>query len=111
MRLVVDGVLDVVIPGGAGWTVNPAGTRWLFRDPTTAHGGVRRVDIADRSLTMDGKVLFTVRIENAPAMPQLGANDLSIGFGSAAECVRAHFAAPPAASPSCAAVEQNVICR
>jgi hypothetical protein len=111
VRIVVDGVLDVAVPGGAGWTVNNAGTRWRYRSATGASGGIRRIDIADRSATADGKVLFTVRFESPPALPQLGAHDLSIGFGTAAECVSAHFAAPPASSPSCAAVSQSVICR
>ena len=111
VRIVVAGVLDVAIPGGAGWTVNSAGTRWLYRDATGAHGGVRRVDIADRSLMLDGKVLFNVRFESPPTLPSLGANDLTIGFGTAGECVSAHFAAPPAVSPSCTAVDANVICR
>ena len=111
MRVVVSGVLDVAIPGGAGWTVNDAGTRWIYRDATGAHGGIRRVDIADRSPMVDGKILFNVRFESPPALPDLGAHDLSIGFGTPAECVSTHFAAPPATSPSCTAVDQNVICR
>ena len=111
VRIVVAGVLDVAIPGGAGWTVNAAGTRWIYRNASGLHGGVRRVDVADRSQTLDGKLLFNVRFEDPPAYPQLGAHDLEIGLGTPDECVSAHFAAPPATSPSCAAVEQNVICR
>lgn len=111
VRIVVDGVLDVAVPGGPGWTVNGAGTRWRYRNGSGVHGGVRRIDIADRSQALDGKVLFTVRFESPPALPEIGAHDLSIGLGGAAECVQAHFAAPPAESPSCTAVEQNVICR
>jgi hypothetical protein len=111
VRVVIDGVLDVAVPGGAGWTVNKAGTRWRYRSATGAIGGIRRIDIADRSASVDGRVLFNVRFENAPALPELGAHDLSIGFGSAAECVSKHFAAPPALSPSCTGMEQSVVCR
>jgi hypothetical protein len=111
VRVVVSGVLDVAIPGGAGWAVNAAGTRWIYRDPTGAHGGVRRIDVADRSQMLDGKILFNVRFESPPVLPDLGAHDLSIGFGTPGECVITHFAAPPATSPSCTAADQNVICR
>jgi len=111
VRIVVDGVLDVAVPGGAGWTVNAAGTRWIYRSATGVHGGVRRIDVGDRSQTLDGKLLFKVRFENPPAYPELGAHDLTLGLGAANECVTAHFDAPPASSPSCAAVDQNVICR
>jgi hypothetical protein len=111
VRLVIDGVLDVVVPGGSGWSVNPAGTRWRYRDPSGRHGGVRRIDVADRSIAQQGRIVFSVRIENAPAMPPLGAHDLSIGFGHAAECLAVHFAAPPAPPPSCSGVGASVVCR
>jgi len=31
-------MLDVIIPGGTGWTVNRAGTAWRYRNPREAHG-------------------------------------------------------------------------
>lgn len=111
VHVVIDGVLDVAVPGGAGWTVNGAGTRWRYHNPTGVYGGVRRMDIADRSQALEGKVLFTIRFENPPALPQIGAHDLTIGLGDAGECIVQHFAAPPAESPSCTAVDPNMICR
>ena len=111
VRLVVDGAVDVTVPGGAGWTVNGAGTRWQFHDGTGRYGGVRRVDIVDRSASMDGRVVFSLRIENATSLPAAGANDVSIGFGTAAECATAHFADPLGGSPHCTTVGASVVCR
>ncbi len=111
VRLVIDGVLDVHVPGGAGWTVNPAGTRWLYRDATGRHGGVRRIDVTDRSVAQAGKIVFSVRIENATSLPQPGAHELSLGFGAASECLSVDFAAPSSLPPSCNAVGDNVVCR
>jgi hypothetical protein len=111
VRLVLDGVLDVMVPGGAGWTVNAAGTRWRYRDATGRHGGVRRIDVTDRSVAQEGRIVFSVRIENAPAMPPLGAHDLSLGFGVPGECLSVQFAAPEGTPPSCSGVGANVVCR
>jgi len=111
VRLVIDGVLDVLVPGGPGWSVNPTGKRWRYRDPSGRYGGVRRIDVADRSVKETGKLVFTVRIENAPAMPPLGAHAVSLGFGVPAECLSVEFAAPSSAPPSCAAVGGNMVCR
>jgi hypothetical protein len=101
IRLVIDGVLDVDVPGGAGWTSNRKGTRWRFSDPTGAHGGVRRIDLADRSAHGSGRLAFTIRVVGAPAMPLLGPLDLAIRFGAPGECATAHWNGPAAAKPRC----------
>jgi hypothetical protein len=111
VRLVVDGAIDVLVPGGSGWTVNAAGTRWLFRDPAGHNGGVRSFDIVDRSRFIDGKLVFALRIEGASTVPTLGAHDLSIGFGTAAECASAHFDDPLGVSPRCTTVGASMVCR
>src|SRR5262249_7028005 len=41
IRVTLEGVLDVTIPSGSGWSVNKKGTRWRFEDASGAHGGVR----------------------------------------------------------------------
>ena len=102
VRLTIPGVLDVTIPGGAGWSVNKKGTRWRFDDPSGAHGGVRRVDVADRaSARAPGRLTFAVRLVGSPAMPLVGPLDLAIRLGTAAECATAHWNGPAAAKPRC----------
>lgn len=102
VRLTIPGVLDVTIPGGAGWTVNKKGTRWRFDDPSGAHGGVRRVDVADRaSARAPGRLTFAVRLVGSPAMPLVGPLDLAIRLGTTAECATAHWNGPAAAKPRC----------
>ena len=44
VRVTMTGVLDAIVPGGAGWTVSSNGRRWRFDDPTGQHGGIRRID-------------------------------------------------------------------
>ncbi len=100
-RVTIDGGLDVVIPGGAGWTVNKKGTRWRYDDPSGAHGGVRRIDLADKSSRVAGRVAFTIRIAGAATMPALGAVDGAVRFGAVAACARVHWNGPTEAKPRC----------
>jgi hypothetical protein len=111
MRVVVVGVVDQTVPGGTGWTTNAAGTRWRFSDPSGRYGGIRRLDVADRSITEDGKLLLTIRFEGAPSVPGAGPHDLVVGFGTAAECASAHFGGELEPSPSCSTVTGNLVCR
>jgi len=110
LRVTIDGVLDVTLPGGQGWTSNYSNTRWRFHDASGQHGGVRRVDIIDRSGAESGKVSFVVRIRDAATLPTLGANDLSIGFGDVAECATVHFNGPQAATPRCRGHATALVC-
>ena len=47
----------------------------------------------------------------AAVLPAATANDLSIGFGTAAECAAAHFADPLGASPRCTMAGASLVCR
>jgi hypothetical protein len=111
MRLTIDGVLDVTIPGGSGWSANKKGTRWRFDDPTGAHGGVQRIDVADKSSTRaPGRLTFAVRIVGTSAMPVLGPLDAAIRFGTVSECARAHWNGPEANKPRCRGNALRVTC-
>jgi hypothetical protein len=111
VRLVIEGVLDVTIPGGAGWTVSQRGRRWRYADPTGAEGGVRRVDLADKSSAKTpGRLTFTIRIVGAPAMPVVGPLDVGIRFGTAAECATAHWNGPAGAKPRCRGTAARLTC-
>ena len=107
----IDGVLDVTIPGGSGWTVNKKGTRWRYDDPAGAIAGVRRVDLADRSSARaPGRLTFTIRIVGSPAMPVVGPVDVSVRFGIANECARAHWNGPAATKPHCRGSAARMTC-
>lgn len=110
IRVTIDGVFDLTVPGGSGWSSNPASTRWRFLDASGQYGGIRRIDIVDRSATQPGRVSFVVRMRQAAAVPSLGANDLSIGFGDAAECATVHFNAPQAPAPNCRGKQSTMVC-
>ncbi len=50
-------MLDAIIPGGAGWTSNRAGTAWRYRNPGEAHGiTMARI----RMLSVPGLLSFVV---------------------------------------------------
>ena len=110
VRLTIDGVLDITVPGGAGWTTNFVGQSWRFRDTSGQNGGVRRIEISDRSARQDGRLSFTVRLDGAPSVPAIGAQDVSIGFGEADECATAHFNGPEASSPRCRGNVVTLVC-
>lgn len=111
IRFVVDGVFDVTVPGGAGWTTRGAGRRWLYRDPSGRHGGVRRIEVVDESATLDGRLAFLVRAKPGTTLPGPGAHDLSIGFGTAEECATVHFGSDSEPPPRCAPVGARIVCR
>ncbi len=111
VRIVIDGMLDVTVPGGAGWTTNASGKRWLYRDPSGRHGGVRRLQVVDQSRVEDRRLALTVRIEPASPLPGPGAHDLTIGFGTADECATVRFRAAHEPRPRCAPSGVNLVCR
>lgn len=110
IRIAIDGQLDVTVPGGDGWRVSANGRRWRFDDPSGRHGGVRRIDVAERSGRIPGRVSFVVRFEDAP-MPWEGPVDLSIRLGTAAECATAHWDGSGAPRPSCHGNARRLVCR
>lgn len=110
VRLTIDGVLDVVVPGGVGWTTHFVGRRWRFRGGSGQNGGVRRIEISDRSALQDGRLSFTIRFDGAASVPGLGAHDVSIGFGAAGECAAVHFNGPQASSPRCRGSLATIVC-
>jgi hypothetical protein len=55
-------VIDVTIPGGAGWKANPAGNRWGFVS-LAGVGGITKVRIVEKA-TSPGMLKFTVKGKN-----------------------------------------------
>jgi len=110
IRIVVDGVLDLTIPGGAGWTTSASGRRWRFDDPSGALGGLRRVDIADQSSQVPGRLAFELRFAGAPLLPAAGPIDLAVRLGDADECGVAHWNPRNGARPRCQGSAQRLTC-
>jgi hypothetical protein len=111
VRLTIAGGIDVTIPGGTGWTVDKRGVRWRFDDPTGAHGGVRRIDVTDKSTARaPGRLTFTIRVVGASQMPELGPVDLALRFGTAAECATAHWNGPTEPKPRCRGTVTRMTC-
>ncbi|HEY2386202.1 MAG TPA: hypothetical protein VGK30_04515 [Candidatus Binatia bacterium] len=110
IRIVIDGVLDVTVPGGAGWTTNVSGKRWRFDDPSAALGGLRRLTIVDQSSQVAGRLTFDLRFAGAPLLPVAGPVDLAIRFGAVDECATAHWGASSAARPRCRGSAQRLSC-
>jgi len=111
IRLTIDGVLDVTVPGGAGWSVNKKGTRWRYDDASAALGGIYRMDLADRSSTRTpGRLTFAIRLRGSSALPALGPLDLAIRLGTTAECATAHWNGPTANKPRCRGSVARMTC-
>jgi len=110
IRLALLGVLDVTVPGGAGWTRSTNGKRWRFTDRSGQLGGIRRIDVVDRSARTPGRLDYAVRIVGAPAMPTLGPLDLAIRLGADAECATAHWNGPGTSRPRCQGSPRRLSC-
>ncbi|HEY8517101.1 MAG TPA: right-handed parallel beta-helix repeat-containing protein [Candidatus Binatia bacterium] len=117
VRVVVadaDGVrYDVTVPGGERWTVNAAGTRWLYRDPKGTVDGIVRVVVHDRSRKADGLLDWRVVAKHREAveMPDPASATAAIVLGAEDECARAAWNPPGGARPRCQLQRVRVACR
>jgi len=117
VRVVIDDAsgataLDVTIPGGAAWTTNTAGTRWVYRDPAGLVAGIRRVMVTDKSVTTSGLVAWRVTGRAGPlALPDVASVRSAILLGDASECALTQFNGPGGSKPSCSGGTSRVKCR
>jgi len=97
-------MLDVIIPDGAGWTSNRAGTAWRYRNPGEAHG-ITLVRI--RLLSAPGLLNFQVSGKHGSygvspaAMPLKGTLVIDSPVAQTGQCGELLFAGP-APAPRCA---------
>jgi hypothetical protein len=101
IRVTLSGGIDAVVPGGPGWTVGSSGKRWRYVDPAGTHGGIRRIDVMDRSLRVPGELAIRVRLVAPGSLPAIGPVDASVRFGTAGECAVAHWNGPAGPPPLC----------
>lgn len=105
------GDVEVVIPGGAGWKTKPGGRGWTYRDRAGVHGGVRRLDLVDRSRRTPGGVGVRLGIVNPMLVPPPGATTLEVRFGTVDECAVAAWNGPAGALPRCRDGAATRLCR
>jgi glucose/arabinose dehydrogenase len=84
-----------------GWTVNKAGTRWRYRDPAGAIGGIysATLQLVDKGrrlrIAVKGHGAYEIARGDEPITLQI------LASASPLECGQVHFAAPTGARPSC----------
>jgi hypothetical protein len=111
VRITLHGMFDVTVPGGIGWTVGEDGDRWTFNDRTGQFGGIRRIDIADRSTLKPGLLVFSVRIAGMSYVAAPGTVDISIRFGDAHECATKQWNKPGTRAARCQGRLERLRCR
>lgn len=109
LRVVVDGVIDANIPGGAGWTSAAAGNRWKFVDALGAHDGVRQVVVRDLG---GGRLSISLRASGATrALPGPAAMTASVFLGASPACTTVAWNGPGAVRPRCDGDASRTACR
>jgi hypothetical protein len=117
IRVVVDATsgasgFDVTIPGGVGWSVNAAGNRWKYSDPTGSHAGIRGVVVRDRSTQQDGLVRFGVKGNGGSiTLPSPSETRATVVLGAADECAAVVFNPPGGVRPRCRGDATRIVCR
>lgn len=117
VRVVVTGAsgaasVDVTIPGGAAWSSNAAGTRWVYRDPAGTLGGIRRVMISDRSNREDGLLVWRVTGRGpSVVLPDPAAVRSALVLGAGDECAATAWNGPAGAVPRCTGGSARLKCR
>jgi hypothetical protein len=114
LRLVVEDavgtpVLDLTVPGGAGWRAKAAG-RFAFE---AASGSVLRASVRDRGAKTPGLVRLSLRGEaGALALPAPAGLVSTVVLGPAAgACAALAWQAPEAPRPRCREKNDTISCR
>lgn len=122
VRVVVEGAsgserFDVTVPPGArvngvGWSVNPTGTRWTYRDRLATQGPVTQVTLTDQSRRTDGLLTWKLQARSADAgVPDATAVRTSVVAGAPGECAHIDWNAPGAPRPRCDRTSRQLVCR
>ncbi|MEW6268258.1 MAG: right-handed parallel beta-helix repeat-containing protein [Thermodesulfobacteriota bacterium] len=116
IRLVVEDAAgvrwDVTVPGGAGWTRNAVGTRWVYKDLAGGVGGVTRIMVRDRSSRTDGLLEWRLTAKGvAGPLPDPASTRASVVLGTAHECASAAWSPPDGVRPRCGGTDLRIACR
>jgi hypothetical protein len=107
------GGFDVTLPGGAGWTVNAAGTRWTFTDRTASHGYVTGAVVRDLSAKQPGLLAVSVKGKARASVALAAAEDVvaAVVFGAPGECAAIAWNPPNGPRPRCTGGSTRLACR
>jgi hypothetical protein len=117
LHLRIDGIvgpggIDVVLPGGAGWSVNRTGTRWTWRDRFGTYAGITKVTLSDASRVRDGLLRFNARGKGSSAvLPAATDVRTAAVFGAPDECAALVWGGPGDARPHCEGTASLLRCR
>ncbi|HYD47649.1 MAG TPA: hypothetical protein VEB21_04845, partial [Terriglobales bacterium] len=110
IRLTVPGMFDVEVPGGEGWSTAANGARWSYSNPDGA-GGVKRIDVLDRSQREDGLLMVVMKMAEGFVMVAPQPLELTIRLGDAGECAVGQWHGPAGAKPRCRGRGGKLACR
>lgn len=107
------GGLDALLPGGAAWKVNAAGTTWKYRDREGSIEGIIRAVVKDRSQVEDGRlrVIVKAKDELGPVLPSPSSVRSAVVLGLPEECAALAWMGPGEASPACDGDATRLSCR
>ena len=101
------------MPGGPGWSVNGARTRWRYADATGSAGGITRIVVRDRGRREAGLVRWVVKGKAAGAvtLPAVGSVRSAFVAGAPAACAALAWGPPGGARPRCDGDATRLACR
>jgi len=107
------GSIDALLPGGALWKVNGAGTSWTYTDKTGAVSGITKAVVKDRSKVEDGRLRVTVQGKSASSvvLPDADSVRTTLVLGDSDECGGLEWNAAGGARPACILKAVTLNCR
>ncbi|HEV7731312.1 MAG TPA: right-handed parallel beta-helix repeat-containing protein [Candidatus Binatia bacterium] len=117
LRVLIDSVsapgsVDVTLPGGAAWSTNGAGNRWMYRDPAGSIAGVTKVVVQNRSNKEPGLLKLTMKGKGGSfVLPDASSVRTTVVFGAALECAQHLWNGPAAPRPRCDGDASRLTCK
>ncbi|HLK13123.1 MAG TPA: right-handed parallel beta-helix repeat-containing protein [Candidatus Binatia bacterium] len=106
------GGIDVTLPGGTGWKVNAAHTRWTFTDRTGSRGGITGAVVRDLSAKQNGLLAVSVKgkAKASVALPAVQQVTTAIVLGLPGECAGIAWNPPGGPRPRCTGAPAKLDC-
>jgi hypothetical protein len=115
IRLVVDAVagpggLDVTLPGGARWASGRS--RWTYRDPAGAVGGITKAVVQDRRARQRGLARVIVKGRGGTlVLPDVAQVRTTLVLGTPGECASLVWNGPSGVAPRCRGNAAQLTCK
>jgi hypothetical protein len=117
IRVLIDAVasrarVDVALPGGAGWSVKGAGTKWTYRDPSGAVVGVTKAVVQNRTAKEPGLLQVSVKGRGGTlVLPDPAQARTTVVFGGPTECAEQRWGPPGGSRPRCDGDPTRLSCK